>query len=207
MKPIISFPGLGIGTYELQQVVFSVFGIIEVRWSGLAVLLGIVLAIAYGAWCGKRRERIKGGVADVGLIAALFGAVGARVYYVLMTLGTDPYESLSDVLSVRDGGTATCGALVGGTIGIVIWCLVKRLPCRRWLDVAAVSATLAQAIGAWSGFFTAEAHGSAIGTRTVFELFGLRIRLPSGKGTLFYMLRMGLEKYGTFAYYHPVFFV
>ncbi len=204
MNTVVSFPGLGIGTYMLNRVAFTLFGVIEVRRAGLLTALAILLAILYAAWRGKRHEHLGGtDVADVGLIAVLCGVVGARAFYVLFTLGKGYYEHFGDVIDVWNGGMEFYGALIGGCIGIMLTCPVKHLSWKRLLDAAAPGVLLAQAVGVWGNFLDGKAHGSVIEGYTVFDLFGMELTLPSGQGTLFHALRMGLEKYGTFAYYHP----
>ena len=52
----LSFPGLGIGEFDVNAVAFTLFGKLEVRWYGIVITLGIVLAILYAAW---RRELLQ----------------------------------------------------------------------------------------------------------------------------------------------------
>ena len=46
----ISFPGLGIDNFNLKSVAFTLFGKFDVRWYGLIITTGILLAIAYAAF-------------------------------------------------------------------------------------------------------------------------------------------------------------
>ena len=57
----ISFPGLGIDTFELNPVAFTIplFGGLEVRWYGLIITLGIILAFSYCAFRSKIQRRMK----------------------------------------------------------------------------------------------------------------------------------------------------
>ena len=45
-KTFVSFPGLGIEEMELNKIVFTLFGKLEVRWYGLIITLGIICAVA-----------------------------------------------------------------------------------------------------------------------------------------------------------------
>ena len=88
----ISFPGLGIEQFSLNKIAFSL-GPIEVRWYGVFITLGIVLAFAYAAWRGKKNEGIIfDDVIDIGLFTVILGVIGARAYYVLTTVGTGEYD-------------------------------------------------------------------------------------------------------------------
>ena len=42
----VSFPGLGIDTFQLNPVAFEEFGL-EVRWYGIFITLGMLAAFAY----------------------------------------------------------------------------------------------------------------------------------------------------------------
>lgn len=204
-KTIFSFPGLGIDWYALNKVAFSL-GKIEVRWYGVLITCGIILAFLYTYLRGKYHEGvILDDIIDVGLLTVILGIVGARTYYVLTTLNTHRYDSLWDVIAIWEGGIAIYGAIIGGCIGILIMCRIKRISWLKMFDMVAPGVMLAQAIGRWGNFFNGEAYGYSIGNTTLFDFFGTTHILQSGEGTLFHTLRMGLHN-GVFpTYYHPTF--
>ena len=53
----VSFPSLGIEPFSMNKIAFSI-GSIEVRWYGIVITLGIVLAFVYAWWRGKRNEGV-----------------------------------------------------------------------------------------------------------------------------------------------------
>ena len=57
-KISVSFPGLGIDTFELNKVAFTLFGKIEVRWYGIIITCGILLAFLYAMFRGKKNEGV-----------------------------------------------------------------------------------------------------------------------------------------------------
>ena len=206
MKTHFSFPGFGIGTHLLNRVAFTLFGVIEVHWGGLLTLFAICLSLICVILRAVRSERLGGtAVFDCALVAVLSGAVCARAFYVLLTLDRAVYATAWDVIDVWNGGGLAWGAILGGFVGILIMACVKRISWKRLLDAAAPAWLLGLAVGSWSALFSGAVPGAVVDTHTVFDLFGLRLRLPSGEGTLFHVLRMGLEKYGVFAYYQPTF--
>ena len=204
------FPGLGFDApAELNKIAFTLFGRIEVRWYGLLITLGIVLAFLYAVWRGKRSEGlISDDILDVGLLSVVFSIVGARLYYVLTSL--DHYHSFYDVIAVWEGGLALYGGLIGGIIAVVIMCRVKKLNPVKLLDTVILGVMLAQVLGRWGNFANGEAYGYEIteeGT-TKFFFFLKEFTLKSGKGTLFWWLRMGLypnDFYYGMAFFHPTF--
>lgn len=207
----VSFPGLGIDAFSMNKVAFSV-GDVEVRWYGVVITLGIVLAFLYAFWRGKRNEGIVfDDVIDIGLWTVILGVIGARLYYVLTTLNAPghSYKNLIDVIAVWEGGLAIYGGIIGGCLGIFIACRIKKIDVRRAFDMIAPGVMIAQALGRWGNFFNGEAHGYPIAETTRFYFLNAEHTLPSGEGTLFHTLRMGLSHSSKLEsisfYYHPTF--
>ena len=205
----VEFPGLSDKQWILDKVAFSLFGAIDVMWYGIFITLGIVLAFAYTVWRGKRNEGIiMNDVLDVGLVTVILGVIGARLYYVLSEL--DQYHSFKDAINIRNGGLGIYGGIIGGCLGIILACKVKKLSWRKLFDMAAPGVMIAQAVGRWGNFFNGEAYGypiTAEGTRYFFFL--KELRPASGEGTFFNWIRMGLypNMYSGsgIVYVHPTF--
>lgn len=204
-KTIVSFPGLGIGEMELNKIAFTLFGKLEVRWYGLIITLGIICAVAYVIFRGKKSEHvIMDDIIDIALLTVILGVIGARAYYVLTTL--DQYDTFGEAIAIWNGGLGIYGGIIGGCLGIVIMCLIKKISWRKLFDMAAPGVMIAQAMGRWGNFFNGEAYGYAIGDTTRFFFFNKELVLTSDKGTIFHLFRMGLNEYGQTTYYHPTFF-
>lgn len=198
---IVSFPGLGIGDTTLNPVLFTLFGKLEVRWYGILITLGIALAFVYTTWRAKKSEGIKpDDILDTGLLCVVLSIIGARLYYVLTTL--EDYHSFGEAIAIWNGGLAVYGGVIGGALGIFIMCRIKKIKPLRFYDAVVPAVILAQAIGRWGNFFNGEAYGYPIAESTHFFFFLKDFTIPSGNGTLFHWLRMGL---GNGVYYHPTF--
>ena len=205
-KVTVSFPGLGIGETTLNPVAFTLFGKIEVRWYGIFITLGMMLALVYVLWRAKKSEGVKpDDVIDVGLVAIILSIIGARLYYVLTTLGEYRYDSFLDVIALWNGGLGVYGGVLGGALGIFIVCRVKKIKSLRLYDAAVPAVMFAQMLGRWGNFFNGEAYGYQIvngGSRYFFFLKEFSIPVPS-------WLRMGLSPNeftgNTLAYVHPTF--
>ena len=201
---VVSFPGLGIEEMELNKIAFSLFGKLEVRWYGLIITLGIVFAVLYVMFRGKKNEHVTSDdIIDIALLTVILGVIGARAYYVLTTL--DQYETFGDAIAIWNGGLGIYGGIIGGCLGIVIMCLIKKISWRKLFDMAAPGVMIAQAMGRWGNFFNGEAYGYAIGDTTRFFFFNKELILTSGEGTIFHTFRMGLEQRGYTTFYHPTF--
>ena len=135
------------------------FGPLTLRWYGILM----ATAMALGLWLAHK-DALRRGLDPEPLLKAselaLLGAlVGARLYYVLFNL--DYYaHAPAKIFAVWEGGLAIHGGLIGGILvgGGYAW--RQRLPLRRYLDIAAPSLAIGQAIGRWGNFFNEEAFGT-----------------------------------------------
>jgi phosphatidylglycerol:prolipoprotein diacylglycerol transferase len=134
-------------------------GPLSIRWYGILM----ALSMAIGLWLAYREAKRRSldpesflKAAELGLLGAL---VGARLYYVLFNL--DYYTQFPrKIFAVWEGGLAIHGGIIGGLLvgGGYAW--RRRLPVIQFLDVAAPSLILGQAIGRWGNFFNEEAFGT-----------------------------------------------
>ena len=188
---VVWFEGLGLGRITLNKVAFTLFGSIEVRWYGILITLGIVLAFVYAAWRGKHREGVVlDDILDVGIATVVLGIIGARLYYVLTSL--DQYHDFWSVFAIWNGGLGIYGGIIGGCLGILLACRIKKLNWRKLFDMIAPGVMIAQVLGRWGNFFNGEAYGYPIGDTTQYFFFTKEFRLNSGEGTFFNLFRMGL---------------
>ena len=193
-KTVVSFPGLGIGETELNKIAFTLFGKLEVRWYGLIITLGILCAVAYVIFRGKKSEHvISDDIIDIALLTVILGVIGARAYYVLTSL--DQFQTFGEAIAIWNGGLGIYGGIIGGCLGIVIMCYFKKISWRKLFDMAAPGVMLAQAMGRWGNFFNGEAYGYAIKDTTRFFFFNKEMILTSDKGTIFNTFRMGLQNW------------
>ena len=105
----------------------------------------------------------------------------------------------------ENDGLAIYGGIIGGCIGILIMCRIKKIRWQKVFDMVAPGVMIAQSLGRWGNFFNGEAYGYAIGDTTKFYFFDTEHVLASGEGTLFHTLRMGLYNGFSKIYYHPTF--
>ena len=177
----ISFPSLGISWnpgYELE------LGPLTIRYYGLIIACGLLLACIYGLRRGKQFGLSQDDILDGALIIIPFAILCARAYYCIFAW--DEYAAHPiEVLYIWKGGIAIYGGVIGAAIGIVAYCLYKKIPIGTALDITSLGFLIGQSIGRWGNFFNREAFGA------VTDSF----------------LRMGLENAnnGTVSYHHPTF--
>ena len=180
MTNLVQFPGLGL-SFHLNRVAFTIGGV-SIYWYGVCIAVGLCLALVFAF-----RHSLEFGVdpdsmVDVILIGVVLGIISARAYYVAMA--PFKYESIWEMIAIRDGGLAIYGGIIGGVITLLVVAKVKKIPAPVLLDLAGMGVIIGQCIGRWGNFMNREAHGA------VTEAF----------------LKMGLQDAaGVVTYYHPTF--
>lgn len=197
-KTIISFPGLGIDEFTVDNVAFKLGENFPVYWYGVIITLGIVSAFLYAAYRGYFEKITVDDLIDVGLWTVILGVVGARLYYVLTSLERyipkpfDFGQFIKNIFNLRNGGLAIYGGIICGILGIVIATKIKKMNTIKLMDMAGPGVMLAQSIGRWGNFFNGEAHGCVV-----------------LENNPLYFIRMGLlpneDSDFTTYYYHPTF--
>ena len=140
MTNLVQFPGLGL-SFEINRVALSIGGF-NIYWYGVCIAFGICLALVFAF-----RHSIEFGVdpdsmVDVILIGIVLGIASARAYYVAMA--PFKYESIWEMIAIRDGGLAIYGGIIGGF-------LFGGLACkRRGMAMFSASGSGARSIAASS---------------------------------------------------------
>ena len=133
-------------------------GPFSLRWYGLLIAVAVLLGLLLATRLGRQRGIEPALIADLLPILVLAAVVGARTYYVLFEWRQYQLNWL-DALAVWRGGIAIHGALLGGTLAVVLYCRWRRLAFWNLMDVLVPSVALGQAIGRWGNFFNSEAFG------------------------------------------------
>jgi phosphatidylglycerol:prolipoprotein diacylglycerol transferase len=142
------------------------------------IVSGIIAAYVLGAREEKRLGLAKDSMLDMVLVAVPCGIVGARLYYVLMSLDQFRQNPVS-ALYVWEGGVAIYGAVIGGALGVWIHSRIKKRSFASLLDIAAPGLALAQAIGRWGNYFNREAYGPVI-TDAAWRFFPAGVLIEEG---------------------------
>ena len=170
MTNLVQFPGLGL-SFEINRVALSIGGF-NIYWYGVCIAFGICLALVFAF-----RHSIEFGVdpdsmVDVILIGIVLGIVSARAYYVAMA--PFKYESIWEMIAIRDGGLAIYGGIIGGFLFGGLACKRRGVPVLPMFDLAAMGFLIGQGCGRWGNFFNQEAFGC--NTDSLFGMSGGRIQ-------------------------------
>ena len=175
----------------INPVAFTI-GSLPVRWYGLLIASGIVLAYFVG-----QREAVKRGLpedflADLLIWAIPISIISARLYYVIMKwdyYGSNPGK----IIEIWNGGIAIHGALIGAFLTAFVFCMKKGVSFLKVADIAAPSILIGQIIGRWGNFMNQEAFGGPVTREFLENLF-----LPN-----WIIEQMYIEELST--YVHPTF--
>ena len=172
------------------------------RWYGLLIALSVLVGLNLSNKLAKRRGLSSSLINDLLPILILSSILGARIYYVsfewrnfsgLNFWGNINFLSLKvpipKIFEIWGGGIAIHGALIAGTISVIIFCKLRKQTLGDVLDVLLPSVALGQAIGRWGNFFNNEA-------------FGVPTNLP---WKLFIPIQQRPEIFTSQRYFHPTF--
>lgn len=131
------------------------FGL-EITYYGLIIAIGMAL----GVFVACKNAKFRGLVADDFILAACYvlplAIIGARLYYV--TFSGETY-SFGKIFRIWDGGMAIYGGVIGGAIGVALFCLIHKKNFLDVADVVAPSLILGQAIGRIGCYFAGCCYG------------------------------------------------
>lgn len=181
-------------------------GPLFVRFYGIILMAG---ALA-GGWLAAREVKRRGMdpeiVWDLLIWLIVGGVIGARLWHVFTpspsALVVDPVTGqmvnpyfaggtvrFLDILSIWKGGLGIPGAVIGGLVALYFYARKHNLDFLEWVDIAAPSVALGQAIGRFGNLFNQELYGAP--TNLPWKLYiDPQHRLP------------GFE---SIDYYHPLF--
>ena len=83
--------------------------------------------------------------------------MGARSYYVI--LHAEYYHDIREILSIRDGGLAIYGGLLGALLVGCITAKIRKVRILPLIDCASMGFFIGQCVGRWGNFFNQEAFG------------------------------------------------
>ena len=145
-------------------------GDIVVHWYGIMIMFGVLLASYLAYRDAQRRKEDPDHVWQLFPWVLIAGIIGARLGWVLPSLGSLSREPLFvfgaelpwqfRVLAIWEGGLSIQGAVAGGALAVWLYCRGYGLRFLKWGDIIVPGLAVAQAIGRWGNFFNQEAFGT-----------------------------------------------
>lgn len=155
MTNLVTFPGLGL-SFEISRVAFTIGGV-NIYWYGVVIAVGIVLAMAFALRHCTEFGIDGDAMVDVIVVGVVLGILSARAYYVAMS--PYAYDSIWEMLSLRDGGLAIYGGVIGAVVFGGLACKWRKVPVLPMFDLTGMGFLIGQCLGRWGNFFNQEAFG------------------------------------------------
>ena len=144
-------------------------GPVSIYWYSITMLLAILV----GSYVFFKEARKKGYdeefLTNLIFYGAIFGIIGARIYYVIFNL--DYYlQNPLEIIAIWNGGLAIHGGIIGGAIWFIYYSKKHKKNYLKIFDLVAPGLILAQAIGRWCNLFNGEAHGPVMAKETLEKM-------------------------------------
>ncbi len=161
----------------MNPIAFEIFGV-PVHWYGLIIAFGMMLALVLALYNAPSRQLKKDDPLELVLWLLPPAIIGARLYFLIYNGGPWGW----DAFAIWNGGLAIYGGVIGGAIGLLVYCLVRKKSFLQIADVVVPSLILGQCIGRWGNFANQEAYGSLI-TNPSQQWFPFAVQIDSSNFT------------------------
>lgn len=161
----------------MNPIAFEIFGI-SVHWYGLIIAFGLLLAVLLACLLAPSRGFKREDPLEWILWVFPLAIIGARLYYIIYNNGPWGWEAFA----IWNGGIAIYGGIIGGAIGLALYCWIRKKNFLKVADVAVPCLILGQSIGRWGNFVNQEAYGNLI-TNTSQQWFPFAVQIDSSNFT------------------------
>lgn len=151
----VAFPKLGL-EFTLNRVAFTVGGM-NIYWYGVIIATGFALALVFAFSNCKRFGINSDRMIDVIILSTIMSVICGRLYYIIFS--PYDYNSLWEIINMRDGGMAIYGAVLGAFGFGYLFCKWRKIKPTAMFDLTAIGFLLGQGIGRWGNFVNQEAFG------------------------------------------------
>lgn len=162
---------------------FNIFGL-EIPFYGLLMSIAFMVAFFVCLYFCKIRGYDKNLIFDVLLVVLPSSIIGARIYYIIFSNESWTFVKM---LQVWNGGLAVYGGIIGGVIGIIIYCLIKKESIIKVFDLVAPALLIGQSIGRIGCYFAGCCYGKLVANESM-KWFPLAVEMVDGwhYSTFFY---------------------
>ena len=128
---------------------FSIF-VLDIALYGVIVAIGMLAGVLLACKTCKHRNIKSDDIFVLALYCLPLAVIGARLYYVLFS---NHSYTFVEILQIWQGGLAIYGGVIGGALGVVLYCLIHKRNFFDIADIAVTSLILGQAIGRIACYF------------------------------------------------------
>jgi phosphatidylglycerol:prolipoprotein diacylglycerol transferase len=148
----------------MNPIAFTI-GPVSVYWYGIIIVCAAMVGAGVATVEARRRGLDPDEVWNGLIVTLILGIIGARLYHVFSSprggsVGWSYYrQNPIAIFKIWEGGLGIYGAIVGGVLGVLIYCWIRKFSPLEWLDVGAPGLAVAQVIGRWGNFINQELYG------------------------------------------------
>lgn len=142
----------------IDPILFYI-GSFAISWHAILVILAVIVGIGVAVWLARGAGIERGLIYGMAPWAILGGIIGARLVHVLDFIPSYIQDPVT-ILKFWEPGLSLFGAILGGTLAVVIYARVRRIPIGRIADLAAPGMILAQAVGRIGCTINGDAYGT-----------------------------------------------
>ncbi len=154
----VGFPDLGL-EFKVNPVVFKI-GNFSLRWYGLIIAVGFILAVIYIMKRAKEFNTSSDELTDLLLWGVPLSIIGARAYFVINSW--DSYKNdIKEIFYIWHGGLAIYGGVIVAFLVVFFFCKKRKSDMLSIFDLIALGFLIGQFIGRWGNFVNMEAYGTA----------------------------------------------
>ncbi len=142
-----------------QFVGFEIFGV-HIAYYGIIIASGLLIGIILADFLCRKKGYDNNIPYVLVLLLVPLAILGARLYYIVFS----DQLTMADFFDFSNGGfqgLAIYGAEIGGLLGVIIYCSIKKCSVFAITDLIVPSLILGQSIGRWGNFMNQEAYGAA----------------------------------------------
>ncbi len=157
---------------KFEREFLVLFDKVQIRYYGIIIVVAMLVAASIAARLAKRDGKDPDHIWGALTWAIIPAIIGARLFFVLLppislvSQGMDTtwfmqnfFNLENGAIAIWSGGLNIFGAVLGGSLGALIYLRRNKLALGPWLDIAAVGLPLGQAIGRWANFINQELYG------------------------------------------------
>ena len=152
----------------MSKVAFD-FGIIQVYWYSICILVGMIVGMFFVLKEAKRKNYNLDVMTDIIFYTVIWGVIGARLYYVLFNLN-EYSQNFLEVFEIWNGGLAIHGGILFGSLYMLYAVNKRKINLFKTIDICAPGLIIGQAIGRWGNFFNGEVFGKVV-NETFFKAY------------------------------------
>lgn len=169
----------------MSAIPYSRYLIGSLPWYSVLIVLAMLIGLLLCTHEQKRLQLPKDLFVDLALCLIPSAIIGARLYYIIFSWNQFSGD-IFRIFRIWEGGLAIYGGIFGGTIALVAFCRVRKLPILHIADILVPALSLGQVIGRWGNYFNMEAYGAEI-TNAAWQFFPAAVLVSGADGYEWHM--------------------